>query len=84
MECRSFPKTGRSPDCTLSACNPVYFTIFNSFYEEIQSEFPILVNTKNLFLSEAEPITQSLCLWRNEYGRPLAMEDKRAKPTRAL
>jgi hypothetical protein len=25
-----------------------------------------------------------LCLWGNEYGRPLAMGGKRAKPTRAL
>jgi hypothetical protein len=25
-----------------------------------------------------------LCLWRNEYERPLAMGGQRAKPTRAL
>jgi hypothetical protein len=102
---RSFTKRKATPDCTLGACNPVNFTIFNlnetgwevgkkidiliyknatdpstllyfqlimithesslyrafhSFYEEIQSEFPISVTTKNLFLSLAESIAQTL------------------------
>jgi hypothetical protein len=102
--CCSFTKRKSIPDCTLGACNPVNFTIFNlnetgkvgkkfdiliykkktdpgtvlhfqftvithesssyqafhSFYEEIQSEFPISVTTKNLFLSLAESIAQTL------------------------
>jgi hypothetical protein len=33
---------------------------FHSFYEEIQSEIPILFTTKNLFLSLAESLTQTL------------------------
>jgi hypothetical protein len=35
------------------------YQAFHSFYEEIQSEFPISVTTKNLFLSQAESIAQS-------------------------
>jgi hypothetical protein len=62
------------------------YQVFLSFYEEIQSEFSIPVTTKNLFLSLAESIANSecnsvLCLWGNEYGRPLALGGKRAKPT---
>jgi hypothetical protein len=98
-------KMKATPDCSLGACNPANFTIFNlsetgwevgkkfgiliygketgpstllhfqlimiihefslyqvfhSFYEEIQSKFPISVTTKNLFLSLAESITQTL------------------------
>jgi hypothetical protein len=33
---------------------------FHSFYKEIQSEFPISVTTKNLFLSLAESMAQTL------------------------
>jgi hypothetical protein len=36
------------------------YQVFHSFYEEIQSEFPISIKTKNLFLSLAESITQTL------------------------
>jgi signal-transduction protein with cAMP-binding, CBS, and nucleotidyltransferase domain len=36
------------------------YKVFHSFYEEIQSEFPISVKTKNMFLSLAESITQTL------------------------
>jgi hypothetical protein len=36
------------------------YQAFHFFYEEIQSEFPILVTTKNLFLSLAESIAQTL------------------------
>jgi hypothetical protein len=36
------------------------YQVFHSFYEEMQSEFPFSVNTKNLFLSLAESITQTL------------------------
>jgi hypothetical protein len=65
------------------------YQVFHSFYEEIQSEFPISVTAKNLFLSLAESITQTkcnfvLCLWRNKYGRPLAMRGKRTKLKRVL
>jgi hypothetical protein len=103
--CYSFTKKEATPNCTLGACNPVNFTIFNlnetgwevgerktfliykketdpgtllhfqlimithesssyqvfhSFYKEIQSKFPISVTTKNLFLSLAESIAQTL------------------------
>jgi hypothetical protein len=34
--------------------------VFHSFYKEMRSAFPILVKTKNLFLSLAEFITQTL------------------------
>jgi hypothetical protein len=64
-----------------------FLGVFHSFYE-IQSEFPISVTTKNLFLSLPESITQTLkvtlcyvCGGKNM--RPLAMGGKRAKPTRA-
>jgi hypothetical protein len=36
------------------------YQVFHSFYKEIQSEFPISVKTKNLFLSLAESIAQTL------------------------
>jgi hypothetical protein len=36
------------------------YQVFHSFYKEIQSEFPISVTTKNLFLSLAVPLTQTL------------------------
>jgi hypothetical protein len=36
------------------------YHVFHSFYEEMQSEFPISVKTKILFLSLAESITQML------------------------
>jgi hypothetical protein len=36
------------------------YQVFHSFYEEIQSELPISVKTKNLFLSLAESIAQTL------------------------
>jgi hypothetical protein len=36
------------------------YQVFHFFYKEIQSEFPILVTTKHLFLSLAESITQTL------------------------
>jgi hypothetical protein len=36
------------------------YQIFHSFYEEIQSEIPISVTTKNLFLSLAESTAQTL------------------------
>jgi hypothetical protein len=36
------------------------YQVFYSFYEEMQSEFPISVKTKNLSLSLAESITQTL------------------------
>jgi hypothetical protein len=36
------------------------YQVFHFFYEEIQSEFPISVKTKNLFLSPAESIKQTL------------------------
>jgi hypothetical protein len=36
------------------------YQVFHSFYKEIQSEFPISVTTKNLFLSLAESIEQTL------------------------
>jgi hypothetical protein len=39
---------------------PQQYQAFHSFYEEIQSEFPISVKAKNLFLSLAESITQTL------------------------
>jgi hypothetical protein len=35
------------------------YQVFHSFYEEIQSEFPISVKTKNLFLSIAESTAQT-------------------------
>jgi hypothetical protein len=62
------------------------YQVFHSFYKEIQSEFPISVNTKNLFISLAESIAHNfvLCFWGNEYGIPLAMGGERAKFTRTL
>jgi hypothetical protein len=36
------------------------YQVFLSFYEEIQSEFPISVTTENLFVSLAESIAQTL------------------------
>jgi hypothetical protein len=36
------------------------YQVFHSFYEEMRSEFPISVKTKNLFLSLAESIAQTL------------------------
>jgi hypothetical protein len=67
------------------------YQVFHSFHEEIQSEFPISVTTKNLFLPLPESINTNsecnfvlLCLWRNEYGRPLAMGGKRANLPRVL
>jgi hypothetical protein len=66
------------------------YQVFRSFYEAIQSEFPISVTTKYLFLSLAESITQTLnvilCYVCGgiKNGRPLAMGDKKAKPTRTL
>jgi hypothetical protein len=36
------------------------YQVFNSFYEEMKSEFPISDKTKNLFLSLAESIAQTL------------------------
>jgi hypothetical protein len=36
------------------------YQVFNSFYEEMKSEFPIFDKTKNLFLSLAEYIAQTL------------------------
>jgi hypothetical protein len=36
------------------------YQVFHSFYEEIQSGFPILLKTKTLFLSLAECIAQTL------------------------
>jgi hypothetical protein len=36
------------------------YYVFHSFYKKIQSEFPISVKTKNLFLSLAESIAQTL------------------------
>jgi hypothetical protein len=32
------------------------YQVFHSFYEEIQSEFPISVKTKNMFFSLAQSI----------------------------
>jgi hypothetical protein len=66
------------------------YQVFHSFYKKIQSEFPISIKTKNLFLSLAESIAQTLnvtlccVLGGNKYGRPLAMGGKKAKPTRAF
>jgi hypothetical protein len=63
---------------------------FHSSYEETQSEFPISVTTKPLFLSLAESIAQTLNVTlcyvcgEDEYGRPLAMGGKRAKSIKAL
>jgi hypothetical protein len=36
------------------------YQVFHFFYEEVQSGFPISVKSKNLFLSLAESITQTL------------------------
>jgi hypothetical protein len=36
------------------------YQVFHSFYEEMQSEFPISVKTKNFLLSLAESISQTL------------------------
>jgi hypothetical protein len=36
------------------------YQVFHSFYEEMKSEFPISVKTKNLFLSPSESIAQTL------------------------
>jgi hypothetical protein len=36
------------------------YQVFHSFFREIQSEFPISVKSKNLFLSLAESIAQTL------------------------
>jgi hypothetical protein len=38
------------------------YQVFHSFYEEIQSEFPISVTTKSLLLSLDESIAQTLNL----------------------
>jgi hypothetical protein len=38
------------------------YQVFHSFYEEIQSEFPISLTTPNLFLSLSESITQTLSI----------------------
>jgi hypothetical protein len=36
------------------------YQVFHSFYEEMRSEFPMSINTKNLFLSLAESTAQTL------------------------
>jgi hypothetical protein len=64
------------------------YQAFHSFYE-IKSEFPISVKTKNLFLSLAESIAQTLMqlhvmFVEDEHERPLAVGGKGAKPTGAL
>jgi hypothetical protein len=48
---------------------------FHSFYEEIQSEFPISVTTKNLFLSLAESIAQTLNVTSCYVGGGTKMRD---------
>jgi hypothetical protein len=36
------------------------YQVFHSFYEEMKSEFPVSVKTKNLLLSLAKSIAQTL------------------------
>jgi hypothetical protein len=64
------------------------YQAFHSFYE-IKSEFLISVKTKNLFLSLAESIAQTLMqlhvmFVEDKHERPLAVGGKGAKPTGAL
>jgi hypothetical protein len=52
-------------------------------------EFSIAVKTKNLFLTLAESIAQTLnvtscCLRGNQHGKPLALGDKGVRPTSAF
>jgi hypothetical protein len=59
------------------------YQVFHSFYEEIKSKFSI----KNLFLSLAESITQTLNITScyvcegDQHERPLALRSKGAGPT---
>jgi hypothetical protein len=70
-------KGEETPDCTLSVCNPVNFIIFNLnlllLYEEIQSEFPILVKNVTYCYVYAGTNVRDHWPW-----------ETRAKPTRAL
>jgi hypothetical protein len=66
-----------------------FYKVFHSFYEEMRSEFSISDKTKNLFLSLAESIAQTLnvtscCLWRNQHGKPLTMGSQGARPMGSL
>jgi hypothetical protein len=65
------------------------YQVFHSFYEEMRSEFSTSTKAKNLFLSLAESITQTLnvtscCLWGAQHGRPLALGSKGAGPMGAF
>jgi hypothetical protein len=51
------------------------YQAFHSFYEEIQSEFPFLVTNKNLFLSLAESIAQTLNVTSCYVGGGTKMRD---------
>jgi hypothetical protein len=62
------------------------YHIFHSFYEEMRNEFPISAKAKNLFLSLAESIVQtiSVTLCYACGGRTLALGSKGAGPTGAF
>jgi hypothetical protein len=65
------------------------YQVLHSFYKEVQSEFPISIKTKNLFLSLAEALTQILNVTSCYVCGGMNMGDHwpweaRTKPTGAL
>jgi hypothetical protein len=61
------------------------YQVFHSFYEEM-NRFSIPAKAKNLFLSLAESIAQTLnvTLWGDQHGRPLALGSNGTGPTGAF
>jgi hypothetical protein len=60
------------------------YQVFHSFCEEMQSEFPISVKTKNLFLLLAESIAQTLNVTLCYVCGGMSMGDHRPREAREL
>jgi hypothetical protein len=76
------------PYCTLLVTinHESSYQVFHSFYEEMKTEFPISDKIKNLFLSLAGPVAQTLNVtscyvcWRTNMGDHWPWEAKELDP----